>query len=434
MSRRSLNLWTLLVAVLALAACDSGGGNSVADSSDSSDGLTSDVALDSGDGTSTDGGPDSAVGDVAGDAVVALLPRECNASKPCTGTGVCRSGVCIADPPASATSKITEPTSNALTAESPALACADQTPPAPTGSATVSLYGAITRFGSGRPTYDIEISIFDARTWDPSACQEETTTKKMLACYQAYGTPIATALSKPPVDLNPAPECANIAFNDDCPLGYECTKKDGFPACVLQFGVYQIDGVPTNTPLVIRARYGGTDAIVASKWHDVYLFNVYLSADRADADGNYRYDATMVSDGQWFLTPNTVGLPDVPPERGVVGGRIRDCGVDGVRDSWPIAEVSVGLGRPPRKVVYFNNLENDSLPLVDRVTTNILGRFAALDIDGGWNVIAGSARVDGTVVTVGSERVYVIPNALSVITLPGIHPVFKQEAAGDFPR
>ncbi len=416
MSRCSWMFGFLGCAMLALGACDSGGGSStVADTPDS-------------------GVADVGDGDAAEDMAVVLLPRECNASKPCSGSNVCRSGVCVGDPPASVTSKITEPTSNALTSESPDLTCVDQTPPAPTGSATVSMYGAVTRFGSGRPTFDIEIAIYDARTWDPSACQEETTTKKILACYQAYGTPIATTLSKPPIDLNPAPACANIAFNDDCPLGYECTKKDGFPACVLQFGVFQVDGIPTNTPLVMRARYGGTDPIAASKWHDVYLFNIYLSADRADADGNYRYDATMVSDAQWSLTPNTVFLPDVVPEHGVVGGRIRDCGIAGVRESWPIAEVSVGLGRPARKIVYFNDLENDSLPLVDRVTTNILGRFAALDIDGGWNVIAGSARVDGAVVSVGSERVYVVPDALSIITLPGIHPVFKQEAAGDFPR
>lgn len=430
MSRCSLVFWTLGCAMLALGACNPGDGNSATDVRDASVGDTAgDTSV--GDTGVGDTAADTGVGDTEED--VALLPRECNASKACSGTAVCRSGVCISDPPAAVTSKITEPKSNALTAESPELTCVDQTPPEPFGSAAVSMYGAITRFGSGRATFDIEVAIYDARTWDPSACQKETTTKKMLACYQAYGTPLATTLSKPPIDLSPAPECANLAFNDDCPLGYECTKKDGFPACVLQFGVFQIDGIPTNTPLVMRARYGGTDPIVAAKWHDVYLFNIYLSADRADADGNYRYDATMVSDGQWKLTPNTVSLPDVAPERGVVGGRIRDCGA-GTRDSWPIAEVSVGLGRPPRKVVYFNDLENDSLPLVDRVTTNILGRFAALDIEGGWNVIAGAARVDGAVVSVGSAPVYVVPNALSIITLPGIHPVFKQEAAGDFPR
>ncbi|MEZ4267959.1 MAG: hypothetical protein R3F39_16420 [Myxococcota bacterium] len=431
MSRVGSIVWVLGFAVAAVAACDPGDGNTVvadaADAADTSGGDSgpADVAADGG---------DTVGGDATADVAVALLPKECNATKACSGTAVCRSGVCLSDPVGNVDSKITEPEKNALTAQSPVLTCADQVPATPAGPATVKMYGAITRFGSGRPTFDIEVSVFDARTWDPSACQTEKTTAKMLACYQAYGTPLASTLSTPPVDLNPAPSCANIAFNDDCPLGYECQKKDGFPACVLQFGLYQLPGVPTNTPLVIRARYGGTDAAIAKKWHDVYLFNVYLSADSADADGNYRYDATMVSDAQWFLTPNTVSLPEVPEEHGVVGGRIRDCGIPGVRDSWPIAEVRVGMGLEPRKVVYFNNLENDSLPLVDRATTNILGRFAALDIEGGWNVIAGAARVDGKVVSVGSERVYVVPNALSIITLPGLHPVFKQEAAGDFPR
>ncbi|MCB9728709.1 MAG: hypothetical protein H6744_16320 [Deltaproteobacteria bacterium] len=384
-----------------------------------------------------DGGTDTSdasVSDVGGDVAPDALPKECNETKACTGTGVCRSGVCVVDPPGTNESKITEPVSNASTNQSPVLSCADQAAPTPAGPETVTLYGAVTRFGSGRPTFDIEVAVFDAATWDPSACEDEPTTEKKLDCYQEYGTPLASAVSVEPQKLDPAPSCANKDFNDDCPLGYECTEADGFLTCKLQFGLYQIPGVPTNTPLILRARYAGTEAFIASKWHDVYLFNVYLSADSADADGNYRYDATMVSDAQWILTPNTVFLPEVPEEHGVVGGRIRDCGVAGERESWPMSEVSLGLAREARRVVYFNNLENDSLPLVDRKSTNILGRFAALDIEGGWNVIAGSARVGGQLVSVGSERVYVVPNALSVITFPGLHPVFKQEAAGEFPE
>jgi hypothetical protein len=120
-----------------------------------------------------------------------------------------------------------------------------------------------------------------------------------------------------------------------------------------------------------------------------------------------------------------VGLPNIAPENGAIGGRIRDCH-DAERDSWPIADVRLGLAAPGRSFVYFNNLEDDTVPLIDRETTDILGRFAALDVPAGWNRIAGAARVDGQVVTIGSVPVYVAPSSLSIISWPGALPYWRQ--------
>jgi len=208
----------------------------------------------------------------------------------------------------------------------------------------------------------------------------------------------------------------------DCPLGYECYEHDLDFVCGEQFGLYVIENVPTETELVLRARATNFE----SKWHDTYVFGVVLHGDQMDDQGGVHFDATMVSEAQWLLTPNTVGLDDIPPDRGVVGGRVRDCRVAGERAGWPVAEVSLALAQPAEKIVYFNSLEDDTIPLASRTTTNIVGRFAALDVPTGWNVVAGAAWVDGELVSVGHSDVYVVPDALSIISFPGTLPHWKQ--------
>ncbi len=185
-------------------------------------------------------------------------------------------------------------------------------------------------------------------------------------------------------------------------------------------GLYEIAGVPLDTPLVIRSYATKNEHL----WHDTYVFNVILFSGQ-ETDGRVQYDATMVSEGQWLLTTNTVQLPEISDDHGAVGGRVRDCrGSD--RDSWPISEVAVELAEPARRVVFFNDLEDDTVPLQDRESTNVLGRFAALDIVAGWNRIAGSARVGGQVMSIGSAPVYIFPDGLTIVSWPGRQPFWRQ--------
>jgi hypothetical protein len=86
----------------------------------------------------------------------------------------------------------------------------------------------------------------------------------------------------------------------------------------------------------------------------------------------------------------------------------------------------LALSKPAEDLVYFNSLEDDTVPLDNRETTNIVGRFAALDIAPGWNVLAGVAQIGGETVPVGSIDVYVVPNALSIVSFPGTLPHWKQ--------
>ncbi len=321
----------------------------------------------------------------------------------------------------------------------PNLDCADQPYPNPDGPATVTMYGAVDRFGSGFKTTGIRVEVFLASEWDPSACELETDTDDMLECYRTYGqadyadafgiSPLGTTLSFRHQVVDDYEVSCDEEGHAACPLGYECQTEDLARDCVEQFGLFVLEGMPTNTELVVRA--AATEDF--DSWHDVYSFNVVLYADRAQADGRYRYDVTMVGEGQWQLTANIAGLNDIPEDRGAVGGRVRDCRVQGERDSWPIGEVSLALARPPAAVVFFNPLEDNTVPLDDRTTTNILGRYAALEIEPGWNSIAGAVRMaDGSVATAGSALFYVVPDSLAIVGWPGTQPHFKQEWWGDF--
>lgn len=359
-------------------------------------------------------------------------PNACSAADPCTQQGTsCQSeAVCVPNPAEGTEATLTDPADDLPEpGEAVNLACVGQEPVAPAGPETAELFGAVARFGSGGLTDEVLIEVFDAAAFDPKACEAEETLTQQQECYANYGTPLGSDVSElvdvPEAELPASCEregSTGVSDHSKCPLGYRCIEQDLDWKCVKQFGLYAIDNVPTNTRLVLRATAQKSPA----KWHVSYAFNVYLYADQVDADGRFHYDATIVHHGQWLLTPNTVSLPDIPEDRGVLGGRIRDCRTDS-RDSWAVADVTLGLAQPAKKIVFFNNLEDDTVPLADRGATNVLGRFAALDIEPGWNQLVGAVRIGGEIMTLGVLDVYVFPNSLTTVSYPGLQPHWSQQ-------
>jgi len=386
---------------------------------DTERGIKSDSGSETTDATvTTDAGADSSAD---GETVEApRLPNACDAERTCQ-KGACRSGVCVEDPASSLIAYATNPEGNIPTETWPDLSCVDTISSAiVVAPQTATLHGAVTRFGKGRATDGIKVEVLRLSDFDPSSCEALTSESAIKACFRGLGPVVgSTTAVKPPTDVTLPEVCKE---HEECPLGYQCNDPaDLGGKCVTDFGLYEIAEVPLETPLVIRS-YATTNE---SNWHDTWLFNVVLHASHV-VDGRIQYDATMVSHGQWLLVTNTVSLPEIPPTHGAIGGRIRDCRMMTGEDGWPISNVRLALANPAKKIVYFNDLEDDTVPLVDRAATDIIGRFAALDVAPGWNRIAGSARVDGQVVSVGGADVYVIPNALSIVSFPGTQPYWRQ--------
>ncbi|MBM4342192.1 MAG: hypothetical protein FJ100_02310 [Deltaproteobacteria bacterium] len=404
-------------------------------------------AANAADGATAADGADSGSGGVA---IKPFVPV-CDAAKACPGGKLCSAGVCVVAPTAGEKAVVTDPLKDYLPTEEPLeLGCVDKSlevlANSATGPAAATIWGRVDRFGGGPLTQNVEVAVFKLADFKPEACASVQDDDERAACYQTdkVGKPVATSVS---VDPDKAKELgldlAQSKKPDDgceahleCPSGYECRSKqsNGPRYCVKTHGLYAIEGVPTNTRLVIRVH--GKDP--KDKWHDSYYWDVVLFADHLDKKGaatqptkyvdkdTYRTNPTIVGEGQWTLVPNTIGIQDIPLGNGVIGGRIRDCGKAGGRGGWAIHNAKVGLGVLPKGLAFFNNNEDNTVPVKTNTATDTLGRFAAVDIKPGPNRISAAAWVGDKAVPLGGVDVFVVPDALMIVSLPGRIPVLSK--------
>lgn len=445
-SRAVRRSWTALAPLAVLWGLSACGGSddssaSSADTSSADTGVGSDTGL-GGDATaSADGGP----------TTTPTLGPVCSDAKPCATGKMCASGVCVATPKADKVAEITDPNNDYLpVTDKLELGCVDQPVTEQiaglTGPTTATMWGRVDRFGGGPVTVNVEVAVFKLADFHPEVCTALKDEDAQAACFASdkVGKPIGTALSIDPdkaseagLDLVSAKKAdEGCSKHLDCPTGYECRKESGAvqKICIRTHGVYAIENVPTNTRLVVRVH--GLNA--KDKWHDGYYWDIVMFSNRLDAKGpssqpkkyvgtdTYRVNPTIVGEGQWTLVPNTLGVGEIEYGHGVIGGRIRDCGVAGGRGGWAIHNAKVGLGVQPKGFAYFNDNEDDTVPVKVNNATDTLGRFAAVDLPPGPNRIAAASWLDGKAVSLGGADVFVIPDALMIVTLPGRIPVLSK--------
>ena len=434
----------VLAAAFALPGCikDDHSANDM-DASDSA--ATADTSL-AADATPVTGA------DVAGTdatATVVVFKAKCDAAKACATAALCVNGVCVSEPTPDLKAAIADPDKDHTDSAEPIqLGCigqnVDDAVKGLPDVKTVTIWGRVDRFGGGPVTADIEVAVFKFAEFHPEACAGLTETEAVAACYgneAKVGKPIAKTVSVAPgqaaanglaVEVpKKAGEVCKKHF--DCPVGYECRKDSGATnhICLLTHGVYAIEGIPTNTRLILRVR----GAKAGSKWHDSYLWDYVLFSDRLDPKGTttqpskyvgkdtYRVNPTLVGDGQWTTFPPTAGVDSIEEGFGVIGGRVRDCGVPGGRGGWAVHNAKVGLGNAASGMAFFNDNEDDTVPVKTRSATDTFGRYAAVDVPPGPNRVAVAGLVAGKVTPMGSADVYVIPNALVIVSLPGRIPI-----------
>lgn len=376
----------------------------------------------------------------------------CQVDSACGTHSSCLDGVCVPTASADKVTTISDPGNDNLPSVDPIeLGCVGLSPEDEikglTGPQTVTMWGRVDRFGAGPITAAVEVAVFRLADFHPEACAGITDSDALAACYgdeTKVGKPLAKAVSVDPDAAQPvgwdvaAPKKAKepCEHHLDCPGGYEC-RIDKAAAigktCMSLHGVYAVEGVPTNTRLIVRVR----KTLAKADWHDSYLWDIVLFSNRLDAKGagkqpskyvgqdTYRVNPTIVGEGQWQLVPHTMGFDDIQDGHGVIGGRIRDCG-NAKRGGWAIRNAKIGIGIPGQGIAYFNNEEDAPTPAKLMSSTDVLGRYAAVDIPAGANRVAASAWVGGKQINLGHQDVYVVPDALVIVSLPGRIPVLNK--------
>jgi hypothetical protein len=383
-TRTGTIFWTVVTAATAIVSCSDGGESNT---------------------PSADIGP-------APDTVPPRTPG-CETSDDCGDGQHCVDTVCLRVP----TSTVVV-TDNTL--DEPAdvsvlnVSCAAGQVEAPDGPEAATAYGIVDRFGGGRQTIGIEVGFFEQENWPPAECMELAVAEQR-DCFRSIPSQWVAISTDPTEGNSEVPDTCQAHL--DCPLGYDCVEGDLDYHCAPQHGLYEITSVPTNTWLVVRSR--NTIPIYEKKWKDTYIYGVYLYADRVDTDGRYRTNAMMVSDGQWVTVPNTLLVPGIKKMNGALGGRVRDCRTDS-RDSFTLGNASIGLKVPGAAIGYFNDDEENTVPLLESTGTDVYGRFTVVDIAPGLNRVAASILDgDNNVVSLGSEEIVIVPDSLTIVSFPG---------------
>lgn len=194
-----------------------------------------------------------------------------------------------------------------------------------------------------------------------------------------------------------------------------------------QLGYYVIEGVPTETPLIVKSSGD------AGFWRDLYAYNVYIPNDEVEDGGpeaceggegtlpdapRWEYRPRIISRSDWVSIPLTAGQPEgIRPGSGVVGGEVHDCG--DIR----VEFAQVNTNPAPITLTYFNDNPDNPLPDMSRTEgTSLLGLYGALDIREGPVDVAAVGRIGGRNVSLGWYKARAFAGAVSVVTLRGPRP------------
>ncbi len=313
-------------------------------------------------------------------------------------------------------------------------------PPTP---ATVTLTGFVHPFSSGKSNAPVLVQIFKAAdllagadpatatpvasatvTFDPATATDPT---KFRAC--DTDAKVGCVAVAPSACVAPACNDGLAGRADD---GNYCHLVQGQPTCSPRLRWeprYSVDGVPTNTQLVIRA--AGTDP---QTWAVLFSWNVFLASDEAAcADAlaadcldtsdpmkpKYQLNVNTLSQADYNNIPVAAGLSTgIANGMGAVAGEVHDC--DNIR----VGNVQVGTAPAADRLTYFNGNPYNTLPDSGRAATGTdrLGLFSSLNIVPGKVAVDGAALVDGAEVSVGHFNAVVFPDSVAVVNLNGGKP------------
>jgi len=229
-------------------------------------------------------------------------------------------------------------------------------------------------------------------------------------------------------NLGPLLGSASASTGDPCAESENEVESDMVTG-TRQLGFYFIEGIPSDTPLIIK-QSGAPDF-----WKTIYSYNQMAlhtelerdppatdacatMSDPALAGPRWRYRARILSTSDWTSIPLTAGLVSgIRSGSGVVAGEVHDC------TDTRIEFAQVATNPEPEVFAYFNDNPDNPLPVASRTEgTSLLGLYAALDIPEGPVDVAALGRVDGEMVSLGWYRAHVFSGAVTSISLRGLRP------------
>jgi hypothetical protein len=256
---------------------------------------------------------------------------------------------------------------------------------------TVTLTGYVWLFSSGLDSKGVKVEVFTENT-------PQTPDGSIAAT--AVGS--YTTLGTDPVDPT------DTTWNQKCPGG--CSYRQ-----------YTIQGVPTETPLVIRTSDAG-----GAQWATLYDYNIYFKNGDVQG-GKVSYDATAVAGPDLATVAGTVGQT-VQANMGLLAGEVHDC--SDIRLFGATVETSQTHQGP---MFYFTDDESSPLPSLQASDTSHLGLFGALNLGPGKPIrvtsvgqcpagAPASVCSSGDNVMLGTYVVQVYAGAVTAVALRGRRP------------
>lgn len=211
----------------------------------------------------------------------------------------------------------------------------------------------------------------------------------------------------------------------DCTEPEILVDSSGMPTGEMRrLGFYHIEGVPTETPLIVRTQAD------PGLWSPLYTYNFQiLNADVAALPATttaciagaptgmgFEYRMRVLSHNDYVSIPLTAGLAaGIRPGHGAIAGEVHDCA--DVRLQW----AQVGVTGSPGAKVYFNDIADNPLPDMSRTQgTSLLSLYSGLDMVPGPVDVAAVGFVGGQTVSLGWYHAQIYADAVTVVSLRGI--------------
>ena len=375
-------------------------------------------------------------GDIETETKTGGATAECGENLPnCSSGLLCVKGVCLVEPMEDATIAHEYDDGAMELDEPPNISCWESPLTAPEGEhTTVRVTGDVDRFGPGSKTKNVCITFYNYHLFldffaasdcdslvndediiacygkDPCRCDDLGGESEIQSCYMEIG------YCKGIIDSGTAEEC-RTTYGGSVVVGYGLSVDSGSSR-----GIFSVDDIPTNKKLAVKAS-GST-----MKWIDSYEYGAYMRRDKVgivDEIPTINWDANIISTAAWNTIPSTAGLPaGMQNMNGAIAGQARDCGLQNhpeYEDRGPEALVhaTVGLVQDATLTAYFNGNPDDTLPQPGRIDTNLLGTYAALDMESGLNRVSVAVSIDGQIINAGFRDVFMPPHSVAICTFEG---------------